>query len=228
MIDRERVIRGLERCTSVGYDSCAGCPYSNSMDLPEGGGCVDATQKDALALLKEQEPKVMTLEEAINGNQVGYVEFRYHPDCGWVKCDFTLPDDEVALMLSTTKVFYQETPDYKRLWRLWTSRPAYEQMEATPWDMPEEGGETVNVTLRFTPEQQRTLCEALSGLCSLYEMESRDGAEAVRHAAQLLRSALAISYEGGGGVGILSGWVSYYREIESNQQSEETFARVTR
>lgn len=93
--------------------------------------------EEADRLLKEQEPRVMTPEEAINGNQVGYVEFRYHPDRGWVKCDFTCLDDEVVMMLSSTKAFYQSLLDYKQLWRLWTSRPTYEQMKATPWEMPE-------------------------------------------------------------------------------------------
>lgn len=133
MIDSEKVIKGLE-CCLVQSDEvpplCEECPYCDE----KIGSCEYFRDilTDALALLKEQEPRVMTLEEAINGNQVGYVEFRYHPDRGWVKCDFTLKD-EVAMLLNTGRTFYQEITDYNHLYRLWTNRPTYEQMRDTPW-----------------------------------------------------------------------------------------------
>ena len=56
MPDREKVIKGLERllgtagCIAI-YDSeCKSCPYSHV------NGCVDQILKDALELLKAQEP----------------------------------------------------------------------------------------------------------------------------------------------------------------------------
>ena len=53
MPDREKVISGLEYCSSGGcYDPC--CPYND----PEEDNCVGCTSKlaaDALALLKKQE-----------------------------------------------------------------------------------------------------------------------------------------------------------------------------
>ena len=62
MIDREKVISGLERCTLVDDYSCTGCPYSNcavSPDFPFGGECVNATQKDALAMLQADQAQLV-------------------------------------------------------------------------------------------------------------------------------------------------------------------------
>ena len=57
MADLEKTIRGLECCTQVdnkGYPKCDRCPYAD-----EKLGTCDAVRglmKDALSLLKEQEP----------------------------------------------------------------------------------------------------------------------------------------------------------------------------
>lgn len=50
MPDREKVIKGLERCHSYDIIMCdEGCPYYRTV------GCFESLRKDALALLKEQE-----------------------------------------------------------------------------------------------------------------------------------------------------------------------------
>lgn len=52
MIDREKVIKGLECCSEEEIDGCNFCelcPY-------HGVGCVDSVLKDALELLKAQKP----------------------------------------------------------------------------------------------------------------------------------------------------------------------------
>ncbi|MBO7663835.1 MAG: hypothetical protein J6U01_10730 [Clostridia bacterium] len=57
-MDREKVIKGLEHCTSHddgrdkfgGVGKCGGCPYY-------GHDCTDRMKKDAIALLQEQEHK---------------------------------------------------------------------------------------------------------------------------------------------------------------------------
>ena len=56
MADREKTINGLECCTTMdeyGYPSCEKCPYSDV-----DGTCpnIDALHRDALELLREQEP----------------------------------------------------------------------------------------------------------------------------------------------------------------------------
>lgn len=51
MPDREKVIEGLEHCSSS--DGCNGCPYSKSEN---GHVCSFNCIRDTLELLKEQEP----------------------------------------------------------------------------------------------------------------------------------------------------------------------------
>ncbi len=53
MIDREKVIKGLELCTSGAVPECAICPYN--IHCVEGDTWV--IKGDALALLKKQEAK---------------------------------------------------------------------------------------------------------------------------------------------------------------------------
>ena len=64
MTDREKVIKGLECCVRTIDDcECAdNCPYETQ--CWEGTMYLDL-MRDALALLKAQEPRVMTLEEVV-------------------------------------------------------------------------------------------------------------------------------------------------------------------
>lgn len=48
MIDREKVIRGLECCTT---GDCEGCPYDGDGDLR--GECIRKTQVDALEIIND-------------------------------------------------------------------------------------------------------------------------------------------------------------------------------
>ena len=62
MTEREKVIKGLEVCIDrePGKYDCYKCPYET-----DGNDCDINLSKDALALLKEQEP----VDPAIGGNQ---------------------------------------------------------------------------------------------------------------------------------------------------------------
>ena len=63
MTEREKVIKGLELCTFDGtIENCIkeGCPYLGGNGV---GYCIDNLMRDALALLKAQEP-VMVEERA--------------------------------------------------------------------------------------------------------------------------------------------------------------------
>ena len=55
MVDREKVIKGLECCTNNGVVCFSDCPYCKEFTMADGR-CITALQADALALLKEQEP----------------------------------------------------------------------------------------------------------------------------------------------------------------------------
>ena len=64
MVDREKVVKGLECCISGNTAICkrVGCPYAEEHD-GIGDTCIDHLMADALALLKAQEP-VMVEERA--------------------------------------------------------------------------------------------------------------------------------------------------------------------
>lgn len=60
MTDREKVKKGLECCTKG--DACiSDCPYFKEVPMTDGK-CITALQADALALLKEQEKRIIELE----------------------------------------------------------------------------------------------------------------------------------------------------------------------
>lgn len=125
---RQRVIRGLECCSSG--NMCKGkCPYDELGC--EWTDCVRPLTEDALALLKEQEPRVMTLHDW-EANHVAkmpvWVEWResargecadYEKADGWAILNVDEFVDAVCFG-----------------GRCWTSRPTDEQRKATPWPEP--------------------------------------------------------------------------------------------
>jgi len=61
MIDREKVIKGLEHCANEA--DCRGCVYQEQMkDRSDGCDCM----REALALLKEQEAEIRQLRLALD------------------------------------------------------------------------------------------------------------------------------------------------------------------
>lgn len=101
--------------------------------------CVEvALLRDALALLKAQEPRVMTLEEAKHLTYGSpYI------------IETNLPKEEPRLMYAlfshlglqgnftfafTDARGYLFDSDYGKRWRCWTSRPTDAQREAEPWE----------------------------------------------------------------------------------------------
>lgn len=73
---REKVIKALEWCMGEKHDCYRekGCPYENEGD---DVGCKYALHRDALSLLKAQEPKPPIIKE----NSYGW-KFYYCPSCG--------------------------------------------------------------------------------------------------------------------------------------------------
>lgn len=131
MPDLEKVIKGLEHCGSA--DMCDKCPYLVKDIENEGDGC--QMFADALALLKAQEPRVMTLEEVkqAEGRDV------------WLELSGNIADDVLTAAtiegcgtkgISTR---YESLPYTKYGvkpygWRCWDSRPTDEQRKAVQWE----------------------------------------------------------------------------------------------
>jgi len=107
-MDREKVIKGLERFIRDFKPFCG-----NKADWQR--------VEDTLALLKAQEPRVMTLEE--------YKALAEKPkkerDPVW---------EEWSDMESTWAIPNQAYGGYGTSWRCWTSRPTDEQREKEPWN----------------------------------------------------------------------------------------------
>ena len=143
MADREKVMKGLECCSQGAKEPytptiryCAECPYPES-EIP----CTRALARDALELLKAQEPRVMTLEEVEDAlDTVVWVD---RPLIDNTSDEYALIDaysrktQIVELRYPFCDKDYRERADYAtygKTWRCWTSRPTDEQREAVKWE----------------------------------------------------------------------------------------------
>jgi len=111
MADREKVMQWLETCANGCED---GCPYEYK-NLVYRVECKADLMSDALELLKEQKPRVMTLDELIEI----YIEFKGN-----------------AYLVRLTMFDLQKIIMYMDdgICRLWAGKPTYEQMEAVKWE----------------------------------------------------------------------------------------------
>ena len=144
---REKVIRGLEaHANPKTCETCAGedCPYYDRDGSYTAVTCSSFLAADALALLKEQEPRVLTLEEA--RATLRTADFLYCED----KNDDTMAggltrgvlNDSDYWDLSNGEYMTLECLDegedleaeYGKTFRFWTSRPTLEQMRDTKWE----------------------------------------------------------------------------------------------
>ncbi len=129
-IERECVFR----------NACGECNrFCAECDLLQDGTELHEMYTDVIALLKAQEPRVMTLEEVINSNDPIYIEQTEH-DGKWcvvlkrsVEGYYKGPFDKVTLFMGVDGYLPFITSEYNKTWRCWTSRPTDEQREAIPW-----------------------------------------------------------------------------------------------
>lgn len=134
MTEREKVIKGLGKlhencgCVAVHDCDCKTCPYERV------NGCCDQIVVDALALLKAQDARVMTLEEVkafewdycyLEEERLPGKEYRAVVGDYAITC-ITWP------CITSMRIQHGDN-NYNRTWRCWTSRPTDEQREATPW-----------------------------------------------------------------------------------------------
>lgn len=135
MIDREKVYAGLTAC---GKQACGDCPY----DLPDTMYCNRRQlHEDALALLKEQEPRVLTLDEVRRDREwVVWIECdasktqnigQYKGKVSWYNKH--LGDWERFLTIESGEYLFRESDEYGKTWRCWNARPTPDQMRDTKW-----------------------------------------------------------------------------------------------
>lgn len=109
MTDVEKVISDLEEQVTWIRD--------NDFHKFPGWGHAVIAMKDALPLLKAQEPRLVTIDDFKGANEYGWLQAWCEEQTGGaVYCECILADALKA----------------KRI-RYWTSRPTDEQREAEPW-----------------------------------------------------------------------------------------------
>ena len=139
MPDRERVIKGLESCIGFGDNYCDVCPYSlNEFECDR-----EKLKADALALLKAQEPHVMTLEEIGSALKMPLWKEtkRVHKDLytGWVLAydiqkGLGITGTRLGMSEPSGRVVWYSLDDYGKTWRCWTPEPTEKQRESVKWD----------------------------------------------------------------------------------------------
>lgn len=112
---REKVIKGL-KCHVNGHPHtrCHKCPYWGTG--PHGSSECNVLAADALALLKEQEPRLVTEKDFENADAYGYIP-------AWCETK-----DDLYCECIVVGALDEEGCRY------WTSKPTKEQMEVTPWN----------------------------------------------------------------------------------------------
>lgn len=156
MIEREKVIKALEVCSSIsdGEECPKECPYRGQDMICIGSA---GLMFDALALLKEQGPHVLSREEMIEAGKkhdAVYVEEAVGR-CFWglavdgidppedkpynypggvqfnvVDADDDMWDGDFYLMCAV----YPEKRPHPMGWRAWSAKPTPEQMRTVKWE----------------------------------------------------------------------------------------------
>lgn len=140
MVDREKVMRGLKEVYGF-IQALAACSQASlSRPDPILTGYIENVQ-NALAMLKEQEPRVLKYNE-IEGHPLVWLEDDDKQDVipaiflqynGW-NAEFIrqAPSEHVSTVVRSATVYAVEKA-YGVKWRCWTFRPSPEQMANTPW-----------------------------------------------------------------------------------------------
>ena len=122
---REEVVRGLELCAAT---DCIGCPYQRIFP------CQNNLAADALALLKEQEARVLDWNEIGTVDGAVWLEDRDENEVvpGLVMQMHSAVNLDIKKdgKLRTASAYRS---DYGDRWRAWSARPTEEQRKAVPW-----------------------------------------------------------------------------------------------
>lgn len=131
MNEQEKVIRGLECCAHEEIGDCDNCPYSEN--TPH---CDIAMMRDAIALLKAQEPRVMTPEEviALPDYAVVWLEDNDKSDVISGIVNYVWKNHLCSFTVIDMREVHADIASYGADWRCWTAEPTREQMEAVPWN----------------------------------------------------------------------------------------------
>lgn len=131
MIDREKVTKALE---GIGI----------ALDMDGHHNDAQAV-RDALALLKEQEPRVMTLDEVLDAEDFLWAEIWTPGNRRWcliyARINKSIYDDILMLHEDSGFGWTRLASNYNMNsgWRCWSDRPSEEQRKNTPWEGEDDG-----------------------------------------------------------------------------------------
>ena len=142
MADREKVIRGLEslwRCVSPVSHTCGDCPYQDNHVE-----CARRVVTDAIALLREQEARVMDAEEVARLTEETYqwlwieeiqnITWNLHCLRAFVYSKHPDTGEFYILANGYRDIVKLEGDEYGKTWRCWSARPTEEQRKAVKWN----------------------------------------------------------------------------------------------
>ena len=129
MTDLEKVIKGLEKCKRY---ECDDCTEKGATKAPWDCPAYDDFVDSAIALLKAQEPRLLTIEE-ITGDGECWFE-GINGACGYADCYMCTGSKEVEVNRISMKPEYVSWDDFKKKWRCWSYRPTDEQRKAVKWE----------------------------------------------------------------------------------------------
>lgn len=93
-----------------------------------------------LALLKAQEPRVMTLEEVVKWEGAFWLEFLEEDNDDFIRYGYAFFSSstpnviEIIARDSYRPLYAFIVQEYGARWRCWTSRPTNKQSKSTPWE----------------------------------------------------------------------------------------------
>lgn len=127
MADAEKVINGLRSCI---MGLCDACPYYGEKP------CEDTMKREALALLKAQTARVMTLDE-VRAAEVVWLEQVGACVCAIKIQNFDSGTMSFAYAYNNYTSFVNIKPEYYgKVSRCWTSRPDEKVRAETAWVEP--------------------------------------------------------------------------------------------
>ena len=119
--------------------SCDGCPYIDSYN---NYSCIRKSMSDALKLLKENQPRIMRLPEAMSKFDPIIIEIKQSDGNSFVKwVDAVLGQN--ARCVTVVDLYCESTDSrecdfdfalYNKTFRFWSSKPTLEQRKSVPWE----------------------------------------------------------------------------------------------
>lgn len=134
MSDREKIIAALENCSDPA-GKCRDCPYEECERFEKSiSEYPDELIRKAVELLKDQEPRVLTLEEVRDEYEVVWLETKYLSPTVCLFDNGESNVDWLYFVFGSDDSYGMAGRLYGKNWRCWSARPTDELREAVKWE----------------------------------------------------------------------------------------------